>query len=96
MTGAEKFIFGMLAGGWKFGGKPPGRPGCWELACIPGGGATPGADMPGGATTSQAGSKEGGTMTYAYPMKDPSLAAHFDLESSQTPEAVHKPGSLPE
>ena len=31
------------------GGRPPGRPGCWRLACcIPGAGATPGADIPGG------------------------------------------------
>ena len=43
MTGALKLILGILAGGWKLEGKPPGRPGCWLLVCIPGGGAVPGA-----------------------------------------------------
>ena len=43
MTGALKLMLGMLAGGWKLEGKPPGRPGCWLLACMPGGGAVPGA-----------------------------------------------------
>jgi len=28
ITGALKLMFGIFAGGWKFGGKPPGRPGC--------------------------------------------------------------------
>ena len=45
MTGALKLILGMLAGGWKLEGKPPGRPGCWLFACMPGGGAVPGAAM---------------------------------------------------
>lgn len=50
ITGAEKLIFGMFAGGWKFGGKPPGRPGCWTLCCcIPGGAPVPGGAIPGGA-----------------------------------------------
>lgn len=54
ITGAEKLMFGIFGGGWKFAGKPPGRPGCWALACcIPGGGAVPGAAMPGGATAGQ-------------------------------------------
>ncbi len=45
-------MFGMFAGGWKLDGNPPGRPGCWPL-CIPGGGATPGAAIPGGPVTDQ-------------------------------------------
>lgn len=50
MTGAEKLMLGMFAGGWKFGGKPAGRPGWAALACcMPGGGAVPGAAaIPGG------------------------------------------------
>jgi hypothetical protein len=49
MTGAEKLILGMFAGGWKLGGKPPGRLGCGALACcMPGGAAVPGAAIPGG------------------------------------------------
>jgi hypothetical protein len=49
ITGAEKLILGIFAGGWKLGGNPPGRPGCCAFACcMPGGGAVPGADMPGG------------------------------------------------
>lgn len=49
MTGALKFMFGRLGGGWKDAGRPLGRLawamfGCWT----PGGGAIPGADMPGG------------------------------------------------
>lgn len=87
-------MFGIFAGGWKFGGKPPGRPGCWELACMPGGGATPGADIPGGASSSQKDSQTDRVVTYAFRMKDPYLAAHFGRESSQTLEAVHKLGSL--
>lgn len=43
-------MFGMFAGGWKLDGNPPGRPGCWPL-CIPGGGVTPGADIPGAPMT---------------------------------------------
>ena len=49
ITGAEKLMFGMLAGPWKLAGRPLGRLDCALLACcIPGGGAVPGADMPGG------------------------------------------------
>lgn len=48
MTGAEKFMLGMFAGGWKFGGKL-GRPSVGVSACcMPGGAAVPGAAMPGG------------------------------------------------
>ena len=48
MTGAEKLMFDMFAGGWKFGGRPPR--GCEACACcICGGDPTPGAaDIPGG------------------------------------------------
>lgn len=44
-------MFGMLGGGWKFGGKPGVRPGCGAFACcIPGGAAVPGGGaIPGGA-----------------------------------------------
>ena len=79
ITGAEKFMFGIFAGGWKFGGNPPGRPGCW-LVCIPGGGLTPGADIPGGPVTNQ-------TMLikapkqYEYPERAPYLEAHSVPES---------------
>lgn len=42
-------MLGMFGGGWKLGGKPAGRPGCWAFAdCIPGGGVVPGATIPGG------------------------------------------------
>lgn len=49
MTGAAKLMFGMFAGGWKFGGYP-GLP-CWLLSicCMPGAAPVPGAAMPGGA-----------------------------------------------
>jgi hypothetical protein len=41
-------MLGMFGGGWKFGGKPPGRPGCCAFACCIPGGAVPGAAIPGG------------------------------------------------
>ena len=42
-------MFGILGGPWKLAGSPLGREGCALLACCtPGGGAVPGADMPGG------------------------------------------------
>jgi hypothetical protein len=49
ITGAEKLMFGMFAGPWKLAGRPLGRVICALFACwTPGGGAVPGADMPGG------------------------------------------------
>jgi hypothetical protein len=42
-------MLGMLGGPWKLAGRPLGRLPCVLLACCtPGGGAVPGADMPGG------------------------------------------------
>ena len=49
MTGAEKLMFGIFAGIWKFGGNPLGVPGCCALVCcVPGGTDVPGAATPGG------------------------------------------------
>ena len=43
-------MFGILGGPWKLAGSPLGRLACILLdCCTPGGGAVPGADMPGGA-----------------------------------------------
>jgi hypothetical protein len=63
---------------------------------MPGGGATPGADIPGGATKNQSGSKDERRAAYAFLLQGPYLAAHFDRESSRTPGAVHKQDSLAE
>lgn len=52
MTGALKLMLGMLGGHCQLAGSPArplGREVCGLLACCkPGGGAVPGADMPGG------------------------------------------------
>ena len=42
-------MLGIFGGPWKLAGSPLGRLPCVLLACCtPGGGAVPGADMPGG------------------------------------------------
>lgn len=77
-------MFGILGGGWKFGGKPAGRPDCWEFACcIPGGGDVPGAVMPGGGaekTVSSGRGDEGKSQTY--PCRAEHLGRHRNQEVS--------------
>ena len=48
MTGAEKLILGIFAGGWKFGGNPDRGSLGASACCMPGGAPVPGAAMPGG------------------------------------------------
>ncbi len=78
MTGAEKLILGMLGGPWKLAGSPLGRLPCAMLACCtPGGGAVPGADMPGGGPASIRSSwGERRARAYPFPGEAPYQAAY--------------------
>lgn len=71
-------MFGIFGGPWKLAGSPLGRLACVLLACcIPGGGAVPGADMPGGGPVKVSRDDFGGKLySYPFPVEAPCQAAY--------------------
>jgi len=84
MTDALKLILGILAGGWKLEGRPPGRPGCWLFDCMPGGGPTPGA-----AICYQHTNRESSDMAYKSLGEAPFPEVHCSQGSLQKKEVAH-------
>lgn len=89
MTGALKLMLGILAGGWKLEGSPPGRPGCWLFDCMPGGGPTPGA-----ATSHQQTNRECNDMAHRSQGEAAFQEVHCSQGSLQKREVAHMEAHL--